>query len=78
MIWSGFDFPEDSPLDLLINIHHFLLVLVSIDDEDRSGEGKFFIHQPALVQIVELLQILQGNLVLLTAGSYVDSFQYLC
>ena len=62
----------------LVDIHHFLQVLVGVDDEDRGWERIFLVNQPALVQVVELLQILQGNLVLLTPGADVDSLQGLC
>ena len=58
-----------------VDINHLLQVLVSVDDEDRGWEGIFLVDQPALVQVVELLQILQGNLVLLTPGADVDSLQ---
>ena len=60
-----------------VDVHHLLQVLVGIDDEDRSGQGIFLVYQPALVKVVELLEVLQGNLVLLTAGSDVDSLQRL-
>ena len=60
-----------------VDVHHLLQVLVGIDDEDGGGQGIFLVHQPALVEVVELLEVLQGNLVLLTAGSDVDSLQRL-
>ena len=69
--------PEDCPLVFLVNILHLLQILVSIDDEDRGRQRIFLVDQPALVKVVELLQILQRNLILLTAGSDVDSLQSL-
>ena len=62
----------------LVNILHLLQILVSIDDENWGRQRIFLVDQPALVQVVELLQILQRNLVLLTAGSDIDSLQSLC
>ena len=52
-------------------------VFVSIDDEDGSRERIFLVDQPTLVKIVQLLQILQWNLILLTASPDVDSLQSL-